>query len=317
MDLRGVSAPGESDTEGRNAMKSKLFDGFAKGFSELGERLRRLRLQSELTQAKLAERCRISRSHLCGLERGLQRPSRQCLERIAQALEVSMEELLDGIRYRPKPRGCKKLLSFRKALRAAFPVQRRPRFLGTLPTAYREATYYRLGPVLLERLDVQPRRPARFWTAVKAMAGFLNGAEQMTVLQALDRGAGIEEIHPHRLGFGRPVVQEAGRWWLALVLQLEEGWLVLFPQVSVDVGAGSYYTLDFLAALSWRGQIVFLDIEVDGQSHQWRRDKDLRRAQQIGLPTVRIPVAALDAPDFMDRLLRACLQEMEALEKAS
>ena len=52
-----------------------------------------------VSQVELAERCRINRSNLCGIEKGLRPVSLAMLERIAQSLDC---EISITLKARPK-----------------------------------------------------------------------------------------------------------------------------------------------------------------------------------------------------------------------
>ena len=66
----------------------------------LGMKIKRLRVQREMTQAALAKKVRISRVHLANLESAdnaphHRTPSLAVLERLAGALGVAVTELLE------------------------------------------------------------------------------------------------------------------------------------------------------------------------------------------------------------------------------
>lgn len=68
-----------------------------------GERLRELRRQAGLSQTKLANRVGVSNGYICDLERGRRGvPTGPILQRIAQALGVSVDTLLGGKEPPPK-----------------------------------------------------------------------------------------------------------------------------------------------------------------------------------------------------------------------
>lgn len=58
-----------------------------------GKRLRQLRRQKDLTQEQLAEVTGLSVDSISNIERGINAPSFQTLERLAKALSVSVAEL--------------------------------------------------------------------------------------------------------------------------------------------------------------------------------------------------------------------------------
>lgn len=62
---------------------------------KFGRRLRTLRLRSELTQEQLAEMANISVDFLGLIERGINSPSFESLERIAKGLHVAVKDLFD------------------------------------------------------------------------------------------------------------------------------------------------------------------------------------------------------------------------------
>ncbi|HXE71092.1 MAG TPA: hypothetical protein VNO81_00400 [Candidatus Nitrosotenuis sp.] len=138
----------------------------------------------------------------------------------------------------------------------------------------------------------------------------------MLALHFLCKGADLEDLHPHRLGFPRAILEEPGRRWVALVKSLEGGWLVLFAQVWVETLPGRLRRLDYLACLAWKGRASFLNVEVDGPSHRGREQADRARQGQVALPTVRVPVRALGRVDFPSWLLGECVSAVTFLEQS-
>lgn len=61
---------------------------------QLGERIRRLRLEQNLRQEKLAEMAKIDFTTLNKIENGKRNPSLKTVEKIARALRVSPKDLL-------------------------------------------------------------------------------------------------------------------------------------------------------------------------------------------------------------------------------
>ncbi|HYG96353.1 MAG TPA: helix-turn-helix transcriptional regulator [Solirubrobacterales bacterium] len=59
----------------------------------LGEAVRRLRVEAELSQEQLAERAGTDLTQVGGIERGVRNPSYTTLLRLAAALETSVGEL--------------------------------------------------------------------------------------------------------------------------------------------------------------------------------------------------------------------------------
>lgn len=62
---------------------------------QFGKRLQSLRRQAGLTQEQLAEQTEISVDFLSLVERGINAPSFENLEKIAKALGVSVQELFE------------------------------------------------------------------------------------------------------------------------------------------------------------------------------------------------------------------------------
>ncbi len=65
---------------------------------ELGMRVRYLREQKKMTLEDLAFESNVNKNYLSDLERGNRNPTVKILTRIAEALEVTLEELFKGIR---------------------------------------------------------------------------------------------------------------------------------------------------------------------------------------------------------------------------
>jgi transcriptional regulator with XRE-family HTH domain len=81
--LRGVEAPQAVET-------TTMQDGFA-------DRLRQLRKQRELSQAELAQGVGLHTNLIGRYERGESRPAADTLKRLAGALGVSSDYLLEGV----------------------------------------------------------------------------------------------------------------------------------------------------------------------------------------------------------------------------
>ena len=87
----------------------------------LGERIRELREERNLTQQALAERAggRTSYKHIGAVERGENAPSATSLVRIAHGLEVTVGELFSKITPGPMPRVPRRTITVaRESLRA-------------------------------------------------------------------------------------------------------------------------------------------------------------------------------------------------------
>lgn len=65
--------------------------------TQLGMRIRYLRKQKKMSQLDLALEADINKNYISDLERGSRNPSLLILERIAKALDISLENLFQGI----------------------------------------------------------------------------------------------------------------------------------------------------------------------------------------------------------------------------
>lgn len=65
--------------------------------SRFGDRVRSIRLARNLSQEHLAEKSKLDRTYISGLERGKRNVSLQNLAALANALDVSLSDLLDGV----------------------------------------------------------------------------------------------------------------------------------------------------------------------------------------------------------------------------
>jgi transcriptional regulator with XRE-family HTH domain len=61
----------------------------------VGGRIRRLRLKRGWTQQILADHAQLAREHISAVETGRAEPGLRALERIADALEISLKNLID------------------------------------------------------------------------------------------------------------------------------------------------------------------------------------------------------------------------------
>lgn len=66
-----------------------------KGRELVGWNLRRIRVAQGLSQERLALDSEVDRSYLGGLERGVENPTVEVLDRLADVLKVSLREFFD------------------------------------------------------------------------------------------------------------------------------------------------------------------------------------------------------------------------------
>jgi transcriptional regulator with XRE-family HTH domain len=64
---------------------------------QFGQRVRKARLERDLTQEALAAKADIDRAFLSGIERGVQNPTLFTIQAIADALEMRIGKLMAGI----------------------------------------------------------------------------------------------------------------------------------------------------------------------------------------------------------------------------
>lgn len=61
---------------------------------EAGKKIRRARLNLDLTQVQVAERAKVSIGHYSGIERGEENPTYEVLESIAKVLKVKAKDIM-------------------------------------------------------------------------------------------------------------------------------------------------------------------------------------------------------------------------------
>ena len=62
---------------------------------KFGKSLRRLRLEKRMSQGDIARSLGVHRSYISGLERGVRNPTLTNIDRIARALGVNIQKLLE------------------------------------------------------------------------------------------------------------------------------------------------------------------------------------------------------------------------------
>lgn len=61
-----------------------------------GRKIAKLRLQQNLSQEELAERCGIHRTYMGAIERGEKSPTLNTIKKIADGLNISIREIFDN-----------------------------------------------------------------------------------------------------------------------------------------------------------------------------------------------------------------------------
>lgn len=82
-----------------NGVPVLFFDTYCRNMQDeallhLGYRIRQIRLEKNMTQAELAERCSCNRNYISMLERGERNPSYKSLLMIAKGLGVQIQLLV-------------------------------------------------------------------------------------------------------------------------------------------------------------------------------------------------------------------------------
>ena len=67
----------------------------------LGKRIEHLRKQKGWSQLDLSLESEVNKNYICDLEKGRRNPSLEILERLAIALNISLEELFKGVQTIP------------------------------------------------------------------------------------------------------------------------------------------------------------------------------------------------------------------------
>ncbi len=66
----------------------------------LGTVIRERRQQLDLSQEDLADRCELHRTYISGIERGVRNPTITCIDDVANALELSLADLVKRVEAR-------------------------------------------------------------------------------------------------------------------------------------------------------------------------------------------------------------------------
>lgn len=62
---------------------------------KLGKKVRKIRLDADLSQEVVAEMAGLDRTYVSGIERGVRNPSLRNIEKLAKALQVPVRDLID------------------------------------------------------------------------------------------------------------------------------------------------------------------------------------------------------------------------------
>ena len=76
-----------------NSRYTKTVD-MSNSAKKLGDNIRRIRLAKDMTQGDLCRKLEVDRAYMSNVESGKKNPTLSTIERIAKALNVSIEELM-------------------------------------------------------------------------------------------------------------------------------------------------------------------------------------------------------------------------------
>ncbi|HBM2975364.1 TPA: helix-turn-helix transcriptional regulator [Klebsiella michiganensis] len=63
--------------------------------AQFGAHIKKLRLQSGLSQEAFADKCGLDRTYVSGIERGVRNPTLEVLNVLAQGLEIEIKNLFE------------------------------------------------------------------------------------------------------------------------------------------------------------------------------------------------------------------------------
>ena len=108
----------------------------------LGERLRAARNKANLTQEQISDRSHVSIKHIAGIEKGQKNPSFEILQALAEALDLSLDNLIEK-NLSAEEQGLNQL----KAYYHSCPPEMRETLLNTIQAFTKELT------ALAEKMD--------------------------------------------------------------------------------------------------------------------------------------------------------------------
>lgn len=268
------------------------------------QKLKSLRSQHQMSQARLARLVRTSRGQISALETGRRNPGPAILRRLAKVFGIASSEL-GALSGRDRSRHRQLYRKLGSTLPEIQRKQERPAWVRILHA--RRA--YPIARALLASCRVRQDRKSVNQFVQESMCGSRD--EAMVLLHALASGGRRDLLSVMRLGYRElPVIDDSqrivgDRSQPALTIAHPVP-LVLVPQVLVrlfDVPPDYPYrsaSMDFLVVTRVRGFQLMVNLEVNGDGHDSRLDQ--LRARLIGLPRLVVTPPELQRPDFMDWL---------------
>ena len=77
--------------------EQRMYDNYQAEFNKLGERIKQIRLSKGISQEKFALSIEMDRTYYASVESGKRNISIINIEKISNGLEISLEELFEGI----------------------------------------------------------------------------------------------------------------------------------------------------------------------------------------------------------------------------
>ncbi len=268
------------------------------------QKLKSLRSQHQMSQARLARLLRTSRGQISALETGRRNPGPAILARLAKVFGIASSKL-GALPGRDRSRHRQLYRKLGSTLPEIQRKQERPTWVRILHA--RRA--YPIAGALLAACRARPDRKSVNQLVQDSMCGSRD--EAMVLLHALASGGRRDLLSVMRLGYRElPVIDDSQRIvgdrpQPALTLPHPVP-LVLVPQVQVrlfEVPADYPYrsaSMDFLVVTRVRGFQLLVNLEINGNGHNSRLDQI--RAGLIGLPRLVVTPSNLQQPDFMDWL---------------
>ena len=243
----------------------------------------------------------VDNRRISEFELGREWPSAFDVERLAAALGVRPTTLVNGTDWGDRPR-CSDLSRVFRGPKSYTPnLEREPadRF-------HRARLDF---PELTKSLDAAilgspHHESARFAETVLPV---LSSREALLCLHLFAAGGWLERLSPQLCGFTQlPIVDSENETVVgaikvpAIGIYLAQTPYIYFPNVAVRCKP-TYFILDFLVARKLERGTAWIDLEVDGELHNSRRDKE--RARALRLQTRRVNVDHLQRDDFIEMLL--------------
>ena len=260
--------------------------------------LKQRRNELQLSQSQLGQVLGIDRKRISDYESGRRIPDDETVLVIAKKLgfpdfNVDRQILKASTLHLARPRSYSFDMKYTTESRIYRAMERKP--------ILRRLTQY-LSPVLMRQLNQLPCDSCWEGAIVGELMGL--GAKPTTAIPLEERFFQHGILHPiDKL--------PAGHLRLPALQLLWNGNLLLFiPQVLIEKPK---YTLDFLVGLRRRDKPFWLDLEADGEDHDFSGDKV--RTNLLSMPTLRYQPDDICSPTFGEDLMKAILKEADNFDR--